>query len=183
MTHPSPELLAGYLDDTLPGHDKQEVELHLSACAECRAEVTEVRRLQVRRRRRQLAGVLVPLAAAAAVVLMLVTPRDAGPPTGLRSGSDGEQPLEIVSPAPTAEVVAGPVAFAWRSAGTGANYTITLQEGDGRIAWRFIVDDTVAVAPDSIVFAPGRTWFWSVDALLPDGQSRSTGVQRLRIRP
>jgi hypothetical protein len=117
------------------------------------------------------------------VLLAVVLPPESSSPSGQRSGSEREQLLETISPAPTAEVAPGPVTFAWRSAGAGANYTLTLQEADGRIAWVSAVDDTVVLAPDSIVFAPGRTWFWSVDAVLPDGQSRSTGLQRLRTRP
>jgi anti-sigma factor RsiW len=182
MTHLPPEALAGYLDDALPGEERRQVELHLASCAECRTELAEVRELQRARRRRRWVAVLAP-AAAAAVLLVIALPRQAETPSGIRSRSDAEQPLGIVSPTPSAEAAPGPITFTWRSAGPGAGYTFTLQEASGRVVWTSAVADTVTVLPDSIALAPGRTWFWVVDALLPDGRSLSTGIQRLRPRP
>lgn len=182
MTHPSPEALAGYLDADLPGEEQRQVELHLASCAECREELAEVRRLQLGHRRRWL-RVLVPAAAAAAVLLAIALPRQATTPSDIRTGPNLEPSLEVVSPVPSAEVASGPSRFIWRSAGPGASYTFTLQEADGRVVWTSTVADTVAVLPDSVAFSPGLTRFWFVDALLPDGRSRSTGVKRLRIEP
>lgn len=182
MTHLSPEALAGYLDDDLPGEERGQVELHLASCAECRAELAEVRRLQRVRRRRQWITVLVPVAAAAAL-LVIALPRQTATPSGIRSRPEAEQPLGVVSPAPSTEAAPGPIAFTWRSAGPGAGYTFTLQEADGRVVWTSALADTVTFLPDSVVLGPGRTWFWFVDVLLPDGRSLSTGIQRLRTRP
>lgn len=181
MMHLSPEALAGYLDDDLPGEELRQAQLHLASCAECRDELAEVRRLQLGRRR-QWVKVLVP-AAAAAVLLAIALPRQAETPSDIRAGPTAESPLAIVSPVPSDEIAPGPITFTWRSAGPGASYSFTLQEADGRVVWTSTVADTVAVLPDSLAFSPGRTWFWLVDALLPDGRSRSTGVQRLRTGP
>ena len=182
MMHLSPGMLAGYLDDDLPGEEQSQVELHLASCAECRGELAEVRRLQLGRRR-QWVMVLVPAAAAAAVLLAIALPRQAETPSDIRAGPTAEPPLAIVSPVPSDEIAPGPITFTWRSAGPGASYTFTLQEADGRVVWTSTVADTVAVLPDSVAFSPGLTWFWLVDALLPDGRSRSSGVQRLRTGP
>jgi predicted anti-sigma-YlaC factor YlaD len=180
--HLTPESLAGYLDNNLPTETKREVELHLVSCTECREELTEVRRLQ-RDHRRPWGLVLVPAAAAAAVLLAIGLPRQAPAPSDTRTGSKAEAPLGIVSPVPTAEPGRGPITFRWRAAGLGASYTLTLQEADGRIVWTSTVTDTFAVSPESIAFSPGSTRFWFVDALLPDGRSRSTGIQRLKTQP
>jgi hypothetical protein len=182
MMHLSPEALAGYLDDDLPGEEQRQVELHLASCAECRDELAELRRLQLGRRR-QWVVVLVPAAAAAAVLLAIVLPRQAETPSGIRAGPTAEPPLAIVSPVSSDEIAPGPLAFTWRSAGPGASYSFTLQEADGRVVWTSRVADTVAVLPDSVALSPGLTWFWFVDALLPDGRSLSTGVRRLRTEP
>jgi hypothetical protein len=56
---------------------------------------------------------------------------------------------------------------------------VTLQESDGRVAWSSTVTDTAVVLPDSVVVGPGRSWFWYVDAMLPDGRTRSSGINRL----
>ena len=182
MTHLSPEALAGYLDADLPGEEQRQVELHLVSCTECREELAEVRRLQ-RRRRRPWMLALAPAAAAAVVLVAIALPRQATAPSGVRAGPSAELPLGIVSPAPSAEVAPGPVTFTWRNAGPGATYTLTLQAADGRVVWTSTMADTVAVLPDSVAFSPGLTWFWTVDALLADGRSRSTGVKRLSTRP
>jgi hypothetical protein len=182
MMHLSPEAVAGYLDDDLPGEEQRQVELHLASCPECRDELAELRRLQLGRRRHWVL-VLVAAAAAAAVLLAIVLPRQAETPSDIRAGPSAEPPLAIVSPQPSDEIAPGPIAFTWRSAGPGASYTFTLQEADGRVVWTSRVADTVAVLPDSVALSPGLTWFWFVDALLPDGRSLSTGVKRLRTGP
>jgi len=183
MTHLSAEALAGHLDDDLPIDERRLVELHLASCAVCRDELAETRRLQRVRHRRQWTPVLISTAAAAAVLLAVALPRRATTTSDIRSGPDLEQQLGIVSPASSAEIAPGRVTFVWRSAGPGASYTLTLQEADGRVVWTSPLADTVAALPDSLALAPGRTWFWFVDVLLPNGRSLSTGVQRLRTRP
>ena len=183
MAHLSPEELAGYLDNDLPRNEKGPVELHLASCGECRTELAEIRRLQRQRLRRQRLPVLVPLAAAAVLALAIVIPRQDTSPSEIRSGGRGDESLGIVSPAPSAETASGRISFIWRSAGPGASYTITLQEHDGRPVWTSSLTDTVTVLPDSIVLVPGRTWYWTVDALLPNGRSVSTGAQPLKTRP
>jgi anti-sigma factor RsiW len=179
VTHLSPEALAGYLDDGLPRDERREAELHLAACAECREELVEGRRVERAQRRRRWAPVLLPATAAAAVLLAVVLPRQSTTPSDIRSGAEGDH-LSIVSPEPSHEVAPGTITFIWRSAGPGASYTLTLQEPDGRMVWSTAAADTLAILPDSIALAPGRTWFWFVDALLPNGPMLSTGVQRLR---
>jgi anti-sigma factor RsiW len=183
MTHLSPEVLAAYLDDELSREQRSQVELHLASCDECRAELADINRLQRARVRRRWLSVLVPAAAAAALVLVIALPRDRTKPSDIRSRPDVSDRLLIVSPAPSAEIAPRPINFVWRSAGPDASYTITLQEAEGRPVWTSSVADTVVALPDSITLAPGRRWFWFVDALLPNGRSLSTGVQRLTTAP
>lgn len=180
MTHLTPEALAGYLDHDLPDEERGQVELHLASCTECREELAEVRGLQ-RRRRRQWVTFLVP-AAAAAVLVAIMLPRQTSVPSAIRGVAPIDAALEIVAPLPSTEIAPGPMRFAWRSAGPGASYSLTLQEADGRIAWTSTVADTVAVLPDSVALGSGQVFFWSVEALLPDGRARSTGVKRVRTR-
>jgi anti-sigma factor RsiW len=182
MTHLSPEALAGYLDADLSGEEQMQVELHLASCPVCREELAEVRQIQLRHRRRWEL-VLVPAAAAAAVLLAITLPREATRPSDIRARPNPEAPLGVVSPMPSAVAAPGPITFTWRSAGPGASYTLTVQAADGRVIWTSSTPDTVAVLPDSVTFSPGLTWFWMVDALLPDGRPRSTGIKRLSTRP
>ena len=182
--HLSTEALAGYLDDDLPSAERRQAELHLASCPECRRELSGVRRLQHSYDRGRWIRVLTPVAVAAAgVLLVLALPRNASRQSALRSGSTTEPHLAVVSPAPAAEIAPGSLEFAWRSAGAGASYSLTLQEADGRVVWTTAGADTAVVLPDTIALAPGHIWFWFVDALLPDGRSLSTGIQRLRTQP
>jgi anti-sigma factor RsiW len=180
MTHVTPEALAGYLDHDLPGEERSQVELHLATCAECRAELAEVRGLQ-RRHRRQWARFLVP-AAAAAMLVAIAWPRQTREPSDIRAVAPVNAPLEIVAPLPSTEIAARPITFVWRSAGPGASYSVTLQAADGRTVWASTVADTVAVLPDSVALGSAQNFFWSVEALLPDGRAHSTGVKRVRTR-
>ena len=193
MNHLSPEVLAGYLDDALPAEERRQAELHLASCGECRLELAEVRALEPRHTGirapswlnsdvRMSRPVLISLAAAAALLLVVAIPRDTPTPSTVRSGSRTNPLLEIVSPLPS-EPVVPPVTFVWRNAGPGASYSLTLQREDGRLAWTSSTADTSIAVPDSLELGSGRTWFWYVDALLPDGQALSTGVQRLRTSP
>jgi anti-sigma factor RsiW len=181
MTHLSPESVAAYLDDDLPSETKRQAELHLASCGECREELAAVRRLQ-RSHRRRWFPVLGALAAAA-VVLVMAVPGNAPSPSNTRALRNTESPLETISPASSAAIDPGRVEFIWRSAGPRADYTVTLQDTTGRVVWTSTGADTVAVLPDTVALGAAQTWFWVVDALAPEGQSRSTGLKRLRTRP
>ena len=184
MTHLSPEALARYLDDALTGEERQQVEIHLASCRDCRHELIGARQLQQAYGRGRRIRLLVPLAAAAAILLFVVAiPREGPRPTDTRAAAGADQRLEVVAPVTGTELAPGEIRFLWRSAAAGTSYSLTLQESDGRVVWTSVVTDTMAQLPDSVTLAPGRTWFWSVDALLPDGRALSTGVQRLRTRP
>jgi predicted anti-sigma-YlaC factor YlaD len=50
MTHPE-ELLAGYVDGSLPGSDRTTVDSHLQMCARCRAEISAARAARTALRR------------------------------------------------------------------------------------------------------------------------------------
>src|SRR5215213_9041135 len=153
--HLSSEALAGYLDRDLAGEEQNQAELHLASCPECRQELAEIRRLQLRRRRKR-ALVLVPAIAAAAVLVITTLPRQGAEPSDTRAGPNADSLLEIVSPAPQADIASRPT-FIWRSAGPGATYTLTLQEPDGRVIWTSTGADTFAVAPDTLGLSRGPT--------------------------
>jgi len=178
----SPELLAGYLDGELPDEERVRVEMHLADCHECRGELADIRRLQ-RRQRRQRMVLLFPAAAAAVLLVAIALPRERGIPSATRAAAPAETPLAVVSPVPDAEIASRQIRFIWRSAGNDASYTFTLQKADGSIVWTSSTTDTITALPDSIVLAARETWFWSVDALLPDGRSRATKATKFRTGP
>lgn len=177
-----PETLAGYLDDHLADGERRRVELHLASCAECRDEVADIRRLHAGQHRRRSIAVLIPALAAAVLLLAIAVPRQTTQPSAARSAGEEQPLLSVVSPTPDGVITRTPT-FKWRSAGAGATYTITLQSSDGGVVWTANTADTLATLPDTVVLEPESVWYWSVDGLLPDGQSRSSGGKRFRTSP
>ena len=123
---------------------------------------------------------LLPAAAAASLLVAIALPRQQTIPSATRGPASTETALAVVSPAPDAEITPRQTRFIWRSAGNDASYTITLQKADGSVVWTSSTTDTITALPDSITLAAHETWFWSVDALLSDGQSRATKATKFR---
>ena len=183
VTHLSPEAVAGYIDRDLPRQEREQVELHLATCAECRAELAELRRLQRRPFRRGWVLMAAPAVAAAALVVAIAVPTRKRAPSHIHSSATVERQILIEAGARSPQTCAATDSLVWRSAGPGAIYTITLQAADGRLIWSNVVGDTALVMPDSIRLAPGTTFYCSVEAILPNGRSRATVAGQIKRPP
>jgi len=73
------------------------------------------------------------------------------------------------------------VRFLWHSAGQNVQYRLTVTNQRGDIVWSFGTADTAAVLPASMRVQSGNPYFWYVDALLPDGRSATSRVQRFNV--
>jgi len=186
-THVDDLELAAFVDGGLDPEARRRVEAHLLACDDCRGLVAAVGRLgspPVRSARRRLM-LVAGLAAAAAVVLTLVSdPRtiDTSPrtrdveavgPAGIRFAPE--------APADGALVRADTVVFRWSKAGEEATYQLTLSSEAGAIVWTERTTATSLGLPSQVArgLEPGRLYYWSVDAVLPDLRSATTGPRRL----
>lgn len=182
-SHPDAATLAGYIDRRLADADRGAVAEHLIGCVSCRTSVADVSRVTRAEsaRRRILAG-SVTLVGAAAVLVLLALPRDAAvPPAGPVERASGPQ-------APPAMLVWGPAGgshaiFAWSPVAPGAQYRVSLTDASGEEVWAVSTPDTTATLPASVVLPPGGTYFWVVDALLPDGATASSGIRELSRGP
>jgi anti-sigma factor ChrR (cupin superfamily) len=186
--HLSPETVAAFLDGRLGDGNRATAEAHLSVCTDCRREIVELRALLARSpATRAPRRILVPLAAAAALALAIGIP-------ATRSGWTGNQPqavdrtrpgpsarLTVLGPAPDA-VLDGQPTFAWHAADAGSRFKLTLVDEQGATLWSVDTGDTVVTPPHDVVLAPGRTYFWYVDALGADGRSMTSGAQRFTVR-
>ena len=178
--------VAAYLDRALARADRGRVEAHLADCDACRREVIEVSRLRHTSASRRRWLFFAP-AAAAAAILIIVFARPADTPglgPVLRDG--GEEPgltVSLVAPTDSATVEGGgAVALTWRSAGSGVSYRVTLTDQRGDVVWSGAASDTTARLPGSVALPAGRSYFWFVDALLPDGRSLTSGVRHFTVR-
>ena len=181
--HLRPEQIATYLSGSLDPA-RRRAEAHLRVCDECRRELVEINRLvQVHRRRRRLL-IVVPLAAAAGLTLLLV-PRlqDEGEATRrVRAGEEGGQRIEAVRPVDGASVSSDSITFTWRSVTDGAQYALQVTDSVGDIVLSESTADTILMVAARLL-RPGQTYIWYVDALLPNGESATTGLRRFAIPP
>ncbi len=186
--HPSDEWIAAYVDGRLSPTERDGLEGHLASCHDCRLVAMEA--AEVLRggggRRFAVAG-LGAVAAAAAIAFLFIGPLSEKAPDEpvLRApaGDVGMPIIEAVSPANGASVRSTLVLFIWRSLGPDIRYQFSLSAVDGSELWGGSVTDTVLTLPPSVELAPGETYVWYVDALMPDGTSATTGLRRVKIEP
>jgi len=188
--HLPAEILAGYIDRSLPAATRASVEAHIADCAACRAELVAAKRLahsapsapSATRGDRRIAL----LAAIAATILVVVLLR---PATSLddRMRSEGApasttNALSVVTPPTAVAVAATGLEFVWRRDTSVVEYTLTILDADGRTRWSVNTADTTALLPDSVALATGSTIYWYVDGLRGDGRSVGTGRQRFTVQ-
>jgi hypothetical protein len=183
MDHLSSEELSAYLSNTMNTVEREDVERHLVACTECRAELIEGQRAVANIPQKKLVNRpwygIAGLAAAAAI-LVAVWPHDETALTTQRVERNNP-PLSpaaavtIVSPAPDGRLEASSRSFTWRR-DDGSSYKITVTDETGRSAWSQTTPDTTIALPDTIQLIPGGRYFWYVDALRPDGRSVTSGI-------
>jgi hypothetical protein len=129
------------------------------------------------------------VAAAAAVLLLIAqpgrVPESQGPVTRAGEDTATEAILRFaaIAPADTVTVAGGSIAFRWHSPSTEASYRITVTNEIGDLLWSETTPDTTVVLPGDVPLELGETYFWYVDALLPNGGSATTGVQILTLVP
>ncbi len=185
--HLSDVQVAAYLDRALAAPERAEIDAHLARCAQCRIEVVEVARVRRARARRKRWYVVGPVAAAAAVILLLVTGRPEGTPgervTRGERPSAGVPRLEVVAPQGEQSISRESLVFVWRAAGPDAHYRFTLTDLSGTVILTQEGADTTLVMPESIILRLDQVYYWYVDALLANGNSLTTGVQRFRAGP
>ena len=200
--HLSAERLASYLDGNLTTAEQDAALAHFGDCADCRREMTDVRRVialssSARSRstraptatRRTLALVTSALAAVLAFAIIVPTlMRDGSGVNVPTRGQDRLQQSEIVPPlaavSPVEDVPIAPEsdAFVWRAAGSDAEYVLTIMDATGGIVWSKSTSDTSAMLPRDLRLTRGNEYFWKVDALLADGHSTTTPAHHFSIR-
>lgn len=190
--HVSDEELAAWLDRRLEAPGRMRVEAHLVECDECRAVVAEATAtLSARRHRKRLAFFTASGMVAAALVLLVVSgtlpiSRDTEPTVR------GAPPLltEDVSrfaallPEPRAVVPRDSLVFVWQRRPDGTVYQVTVSDERGVVMWDDRTGDTTLAPPAAAArsLVPGRTYYWKVEALLPDLRTASTGVSSFVVR-
>jgi anti-sigma factor RsiW len=180
--HLTESVIAAYLDRRMGAEERRVVDSHLAGCDECRTEVVDVSRLVSQRKRPWLVAAAGLGVAAAAVLVIALAPRGVAPggPV-LRNGAEGPAAIAAVAPADSGLVAADSARFVWRSAGADATYRLTVTDVRGDPVWSATMGDTAVAVTAGLM--PMTSYYWYVDALLPDGRSVTTGVRTFRTGP
>ena len=184
--HLSAPQLAAYVGRSLSTEDREIAVDHLAVCAQCRDEALASARVLRSERARRAKRVGAPAAAAAAlaVVVLVFGPRALTESTEpiLREGDSGAasvSSIRVHSPTDSAEV--GQIEFSWQDMGSEVRYRFSLTHSDGAEVWSGATADTSLTLPPDMMLSEGTTYFWWVDALLLNGRSVTTDIQRLTI--
>lgn len=186
VMHPTAEQLAAHLDRRLEGAEREGVVHHLVRCAACRRDLTASLRL-VREspsagRPARVLGLMAVIATAAAAVVMLIPAMPS--PDARRERAqriahpDVVPPIEVVAPADGDTVAGDVVRLSWRSAGRDVSYEIILQDSVGHLVHTLRTTDSVAAISGEVGLARGQAYYWSVDALRPNGTSTRSRAYR-----
>lgn len=184
-SHLDPHDVVAYLERTLSQSDRARVEAHLAACEDCSNEIAEVWRLW-RPGVKPTSWLPIGLAAAA-VIAVVVLLRPAGnraemPAADVLRGSERASAVITVAPADSAVVQGQPV-LVWRPVPGATGYRVTLSREDGDSLWTGSSSDTTAAVPAGVALGRSARYFWYVDALLPDGQSLTSGIHEFTTGP
>jgi hypothetical protein len=155
-SHLSETTAAAYVDGRLARAELRAAEAHLADCAECRAEILDITRIE--RPKRRTVVYLAPLAAAALLILFAL-PRPQ-PPKPILRGSEGRM---IHTTAP----------LAWHPFPNAHEYRVTVTTPAGDVVAEKITSDTT-VAFSSLT--PGASFRWFVTTALEDGSGVSSPV-------
>lgn len=105
------------------------------------------------------------------------------PVSDFRQSQGATVDLQLTNPPNGAEVGAGKVEFRWADAGPGARYELTLTDEKGDILYQEKPAANILVLDTSTLkLAPGKIYYWSVSAKLPDGTTRESEVARFNLR-
>jgi len=193
--HLTSDEVAMYLDARMSELDRRRVDTHLADCDVCRDEVLEVRSMlrSAPRRSRARAPISAIVGAVAAALVLAVAPWK----YARQSRSDlesqvateravlpdaGRDSVQIVAPAVDA-TVARRAMFVWRRGVGDSQFTVTVMNERGDVAWSASTRDSVMTLPDGVPLIPGMAYVLYVDALRDDGTSARSGPRLFTIQP
>lgn len=179
-THVTDLEIAAYLDRGLTSRERERIENHIAFCDECRGAVVAGRDLARRRTSRSRAWQLAAVAAAAALVVTVGSLDRAAVTDDTPRGDANGTPLAVHGPIVESRSV---VRFVWEPAPDVISYRLRLSNAAGATLWTHSGTDTAVALPDSVSLQSGERFFWTVDALLRDGSSRSTGLRQFIRAP
>jgi len=175
--------IAAYLDRGLGPDQLERVEEHLSSCSYCRENVIKTQELvaAAHRPRRFYHGIAIIAAAAAVAIFAVPTLRPLLNRDARNVLRDDGAKAGIVAYGPIGEVTGPGLRFTWGASAGALSYRLSLTNSAGVAIWTSSGTDTTASLPDSVPIIRGATYTWTVDAVIDDGTTRSTGLHEFGI--
>lgn len=90
--------------------------------------------------------------------------------------------LQLIFPREGSVLPHSEVEFRWKSVRGSHFYEIRVVTAEGDVVWEGRVETTRARLPDNIELVPGREYFVSVRAYLPEGKTLKSPTVRFRAR-
>jgi len=184
----TPHEVAAFLEGRLEGDELTRVEAYLADNPSARQELIKASRIiqsapqrEVKRSRRFYP--LIGLAAAAAIALVFIQPGDVkqlSVPASTERRGVGDEPEQVVlvSPLDGGQIRDRTLPLTWHAV-DGATYRIFISDASGNSVFKTSTSDTSLVLPETVK-ADG-TYYWSVDAISPDGSSSTSGYHEFRL--
>jgi len=186
-THIDVDEVASYLDRTLSDEDRRRVEAHLFICDECRAEVTASSEavssappLRGSRLRSWQAGAGAVAAAALIVIVATTLSRSRADRDIERDSNIGASSVTVTQPGDGLPLGADRLVI-WHKFAENASYRVTIADQSAQPIYTTTVTDTSAIIPSSVTLAPGKKYFWYVDAIRANGATATSGLKSFKI--
>jgi hypothetical protein len=186
----SPEQIAAFLDGRVFGDERAMMEAHLADDPVARAELVHAARIVAgvpgRPATRMRFAPILAIAAAAVFAIVLIKPgasetRSAPQPAERRGVAAQARSIEMVSPL-DGGALDSQGAFTWHAV-DGGSYTIFILDETGKTIFHGSTTDTVQSIPASVLKNGAGRYYWSVDALMSDGSSVTSGAHEFVINP
>jgi hypothetical protein len=183
-----PGEVAAFLEGTLAGEDLKRVEARLADDPAARQEIIKAARIissAPQPRRRDTAGlsVLVTFAAAAAIAIVFIRPAasnrvDTNVPVERASVPAPAERVNVISPGERGTFGRPDEPLMWHAI-SGATYRVVVSDSLGQTVYQANTSDTAISIP--LPLKGGSRYYWSVDALSPDGGSAPSGVHEFIV--
>jgi hypothetical protein len=182
-----PDEVAAFLDGRLEGEELERVQARFAEDAGARQELIKASRIVSTlpaKQRVRVGGLplLAGLAAAAAIAFVVVQPSrqaiSSVPVATERTVTEDVDRLELTYPADGATISGTAKSLSWHSV-SGVSYRLLVSDAQGRTVLEQTTSDTSVTMPATL--RKGATYFWSVDALAPDGSSLTSGLREFTV--
>lgn len=186
----SPEQIAAFIDGRVSNEERALIEAHLADNPAARAELVDAARIVAkapgRRASRMRFAPIAAIAAAAVFAIVLLKPgssetRSAPQPAERRGVTEQARAIEMVSPL-EGGTLDSHGAFTWHAV-DGGSYTIFVLDEAGKTIFQGSIIDTVQPMPAALLKNGAGRYYWSVDALMSDGSSVTSGAREFVVNP